>query len=97
MRTIDSVNLSNYNILQILPQYHFGSIHIRYDMQAMFMRLRGLNFMTPDPNLAAKHKGKPNWYRDYVQRNSVRSASYCVSLKKCEYNDEYESKYTQFS
>lgn len=61
---------NNFKNFKLIPQYSHGSLHIRYDTQAMFTVLTHLKLFQPE-NVPRKMKKKKNGLRDYVQQNDV--------------------------
>lgn len=61
---------NRYKNFKLIPLFHFGSLHIQYDTQAMFALLKKLNLLKP-PDVPEEKRKKKNWWRDHIQQNEV--------------------------
>lgn len=61
---------NRFKNFKLIPQFHFGAIHIRYDTQAMFHVLNSMKLIKKgSEDVSNEQKKKSNWRRDYYQNN----------------------------
>lgn len=87
---------NRYKNFKLIPQHHYGAIHIRYDTQAMFHLLNSMKLIDKknELNITDEQKAKKNWRRNYYQNNNDARRNMWLAVFKPPETNTKEFDYT---